>query len=151
MHFDKTTPCAECPFRRDVAGHLRRDRAAEIAIAVTGGGTTFTCHKTLSDDHDLALPAEQHCAGALIFAAKHEHDLAYRNRMLHIAERLGLYDPRRLRQASFVLVFDPIAEMIAHHSGNAVPRQPRGAPDITRRACAYPDTPAEGASFTTLR
>lgn len=86
------TPCAKCPFRKDVPSYLRFGRRVEIAQALLSGGS-FHCHntvdysqeddegETIADTSDALL-----CAGA-------ERSLAAAgtsSQMGRIAERLGL-------------------------------------------------------------
>jgi hypothetical protein len=95
-----TRPCPKCPFLRDGPMKLRPARAAEIGSMFNGTcgtqGGTFPCHATLDYDTDEDGPQEtaktQHCAGALIFAEKHETPA----QMMRICERLGMYDMRKL-------------------------------------------------------
>lgn len=103
MNFDMTNPCAECPFRNDRPGYITPERAREIMRGITDLQQTFTCHKTTvesdTDDSDedgqgdmIDGPNPQHCAGALILLEKLEQP----NQMMRIAERLGMYDRRKL-------------------------------------------------------
>ena len=93
MKFDLIHPCANCPFRSDIAFYLHRARKQEIANGLLRD-QTFTCHKTVdySDDEPRDTSSSQHCAGALIILERLERP----NQMMRIAERLGLYDRRRL-------------------------------------------------------
>lgn len=95
MNFNLKKPCADCPFRTDKPhqkGWLGRERAQEIADAITQLDGTFTCHKTLQQPQAL----QQHCAGAMIML---EH-LEQPNQMMRIAERLGLYDHTQLNMTA---------------------------------------------------
>lgn len=95
MKFTLRKPCANCPFRSDIDGFLRPDRAAEIVHTITVGDGTFSCHKTNDIDDEgetIETQKTQHCAGALIFL---EHD-DNPNQMMRIAERLGIYDRHKL-------------------------------------------------------
>jgi hypothetical protein len=95
MKFDLKTPCVQCPFRTDIQPFLRPERAREITRAVLKAGQTFACHKTVRhDDEGDSVPSasEQHCAGALIMIER----LGVPNQMMRIAERLGVYDYRKL-------------------------------------------------------
>lgn len=111
--------CPECPFQRSGPGRnpvrLRRGRISEIAGNILSPfGGEFPCHKTVdydSDDHDedgescgRDTSGEHHCAGALIFAEKHDHT----TQMMRIAERLGLYRPDELEGHD--TVFDSVRE-----------------------------------------
>lgn len=91
-------PCAKCPFRTDVPGYLRRERAIEIARSIAEG-SEFPCHETTVTDEDefgeehLVPGSEsQFCAGALICMEKQEAP----NQQVRIAERLGVYEAERL-------------------------------------------------------
>lgn len=105
LGFKLRKPCANCPFRTDRPFYLHRDRAAEIAQALQGG-STFTCHKTTIDapeaDWDDAGgdridgPNAQMCAGALVVMEREDAP----NQMMRIAERLGMYDRRKLDMAA---------------------------------------------------
>lgn len=94
-----TTPCANCPFRTDRHFPLSAERAAEIADNLRGGGD-FPCHKTLDYDEngeaDINGPRAQRCAGMLIVMEKS----GVPNRIIQIAQRLGLYDPEKLDMAA---------------------------------------------------
>lgn len=100
MKFDLVRPCADCPFRSDKKFHLARGRAREILRGITREDKTFSCHKTNArddEDGDLVETADsQHCAGALIMLERMERP----NQMMRIAERLGLYDRRKLDMSS---------------------------------------------------
>lgn len=95
MDFDLKRPCAKCPFRTDVRPYLSYGRAEEILVGITAQDATFACHETTQhDDEGDHIPSskEQHCAGALILLEKTNQP----NQIMRIAERLGLYDRRRL-------------------------------------------------------
>jgi hypothetical protein len=102
MKFDLVRPCAQCPFRRDVAPYLTVERVVELEDALTRQQQTFACHKTVdyTDDHDEDGESvesrpdveEQHCAGAMILL---EH-LDRPNQMMRWMERLGLYRREKL-------------------------------------------------------
>jgi hypothetical protein len=111
VKFDMVRPCKGCPFRTDRAGYLHPARAKEIAKALVSEGRTFACHKTTvpgTDDdgeEDLVTTANsQHCAGALLML---EHmGVAFHNQMVRIAERLQLYDHRKMDMAAPVVHSD---------------------------------------------
>jgi len=103
MKFDLVRPCAQCPFRRDVAPFLTVGRVVELEDALVRQQQTFACHKTVdydneSDEHDEDgepidfSDDEQHCAGAMILLEK----LDKPNQMMRIAERIGRYDREKL-------------------------------------------------------
>lgn len=102
MKFYMHSPCADCPFRNDIAFYLHSERRQEIADALLYGDSTFACHKTVdysrwSDEetedyrHD---GTEQHCAGALIVMAK--SDQLWANKMVRLAAAFGLFDETAL-------------------------------------------------------
>jgi hypothetical protein len=96
MKFDLIRPCPHCPFRTDRPGYLGARRAGEIADGLLLQQATFSCHETNDFDEEDGEVVEttnsQHCAGALIFCERHNRP----NQMMRIAERLGLYDQRKL-------------------------------------------------------
>ena len=110
-----TKPCATCPFRTDVRPYLRPDRVDEMEADLERG--EFSCHKTVRYDSmredDDGEPdfrtrdrrGEAHCAGALILLEKLERP----SQMMRIAERLRMYDARRLDMDA--PVFDTFDEM----------------------------------------
>jgi hypothetical protein len=115
--YDLKKPCDNCPFLKVGGVRLSQRRVEEIAGAMLDwNGSTFACHKTTievetEEGGDRANgPKTRHCAGALIFAEKHENA----NQMMRIAERLGMYKPRELMadQAVVDLVFDDLDEML---------------------------------------
>lgn len=91
MKYDLVTPCNLCPFRND-EGRLY------VHVSVLRGMASgpFCCHKTgvVNDETSEIEPTEksQHCAGALIMMEK----MKTPNQMMRIAERLGMYDRRKL-------------------------------------------------------
>lgn len=123
MNFDLSGPCANCPFRTDIAGNygwLGRERAAEIAHSLNEW--TFACHKTTSDeDYDDEYepeersynPKEQHCYGALV-VLENEGKL-FDNRMLQIAQRLKLFTRYDQLKTDLPIV-DSREQFIAMHS-----------------------------------
>ncbi len=95
MKYDLISPCAMCPFRRNMAERfqLHPERVEEILSA-----STFPCHKTVDysnddyeDDGEITADSKQ-CAGFLIL---HEHE-ERPTQMMRIVERLGLYDRTKL-------------------------------------------------------
>lgn len=111
------TPCANCPFRTDVKPYIRAERAHDI-LAAQG---EFHCHKTITtgetivedcDEEWAEIVDDSHaqvCAGFLIVL---EHE-GRPNQMMRIAERLGMYDPRKLRMDA--PVYHSIKEAVAAH------------------------------------
>ena len=96
MNFNLTKPCAQCPFRHDIPAYLRPERAEEIMESLVNHQASFPCHKTLvpsDDDFELRETKKtEHCAGALIMLESMELP----NQMMRIAERLSMYDRRKL-------------------------------------------------------
>jgi hypothetical protein len=111
-------PCPGCPFLRTEGGvRLRRGRILELTNLMLGrrGTGEFSCHNTVEycdecDENGEGCPGHQaqarHCAGALIFAEKHGTS----TQMMRIAQRLRLYDPKRLTGKEDV--FDSVEEML---------------------------------------
>lgn len=114
MNFTLTVACSDCPFRRTGFIPLLPGRVREIAgSALKSDGATFACHKTVEhDDDDEHVPTddEQHCAGFLIFAEK--HDTA--TQMMRIAERIRSYDRAKLQDRDGI--FDSLKEMLRAHA-----------------------------------
>lgn len=118
MKFDLTHPCGSCPFRSDRRGFLHEERAEEIIAALYDRDGTFPCHKTLDyeqEDEEFGYPPPdtartQHCAGAMILMERSNHA----NQLIRIAERLHLYDRRKLDMTA--PVFQDPEEFIQHHA-----------------------------------
>lgn len=111
-------PCPNCPFRTDIPGYLREDRAREIAASLAGGAE-FPCHKTTVPDPDddgqnMATSDSQFCAGALIVL---EH-MGQPNQMMRIAERFGVYQPAKLDKETPVAY--SLTEFVSHHAGRNI-------------------------------
>lgn len=89
-----TTPCKECPYLKDSG--FKYSRLVEHASG------EFPCHKAcdLSDEGVFESKGDKtpHCAGALIFLEKQNKP----HQMMRIAERLGLYDKRKLNMTANV-------------------------------------------------
>ncbi len=109
MTYDLHKPCKSCPFLKKGGVRLTRGRVNEIAgMMLAGKWGEFPCHKTTREDSDGELaetPKSKHCAGALIFAEKHNRP----TQMMRICERLGMYDRTKLEGHDDV--FDSIQEM----------------------------------------
>ena len=106
-----TKPCPECPFRNTAPTRLRPGRIEELAQV----DRAFQCHKTVDYDseEDQRMGDEenaQHCAGALIFAEKHQMP----HQMMRIVERLGMYDHTKLEGHDEV--WDNVDEWLEHGS-----------------------------------
>lgn len=100
-----TTPCPKCPFRADIPGYLTKSRVREIARSLERA--EFPCHQTTKQGDRVETGKEIHCAGALILLEKLEQP----SQMMRIAERLGMYDARKLDMEA--PVFDSFEDMIA--------------------------------------
>lgn len=91
-----TTPCDECPFLKSMRHGFTIRRLFEHASG------EFACHKTCEVDEDdgtfQATDNSPHCAGALIFLEKRGRP----HQMMRIAERLGMYDRRKLNMGADV-------------------------------------------------
>ena len=109
VNYDLRKPCSNCSFLRKGGIRLHPARVDEIAgMMIAGGRGEFPCHKTTKDNDEGDLcetPKSKHCAGALIFAEKHDRP----TQMMRICERFGDYDRTKLE--GFELVFDSIEEM----------------------------------------
>jgi len=93
MSYKLTSPCTNCPFRKDIKFYLTNGRVREIISAITNNGGTFDCHKTTGVDGPENIK-RQHCAGALIMLEK--AGILFSNQMVRIASRLGMFNPDRL-------------------------------------------------------
>jgi len=89
--FDLIRPCKDCPFRTDVRPYLTPGRCDEILNAIITEQRTFSCHETTGVKGGKKVE-EQHCAGAAILLEKIKRP----NQMMRIAERLNMYDYRKL-------------------------------------------------------
>lgn len=113
MHFNLHVPCSNCPFLKKGGIRLTLPRVKEISSTMLSTqGATFACHKTTveRDDQLVEAASSRHCAGALIFAEKHRNA----TQMMRIAERLGMYDARKLMARKDIcdLVFDSVQQML---------------------------------------
>jgi hypothetical protein len=128
VNYKQTAPCDLCPFRRDSKGlRLTPARAREFGLMMLSNpGSEFVCHKTAKLDEDEdgigdyvdAGEVSAHCAGALIFAEKNGRA----TQMMRIAERLGMYDHRKLK--GHEQVFDNLDEMVEAQD-KPLPKAPR--------------------------
>jgi hypothetical protein len=86
-------PCANCPFRSDRPAFLTRGRAEAIMDDLRHD-QHFNCHKTLdySDGEGAHTDKTAICAGFAIIAEGLKHP----TQMMRIAERIGIYDHRKL-------------------------------------------------------
>lgn len=108
--YGMTSPCPKCPFRNDIPGYLTPARVTEIERSLVNA--EFPCHLTTNlddqdEDEQFYYPTgdEVHCAGALILLEKLERP----SQMMRIAERIGMYDMRKLDMAA--PVFSSFAAM----------------------------------------
>jgi hypothetical protein len=106
--YGMTSPCALCPFRKDIRPYLTSARVREIERSLER--SEFPCHKTTQHDDDdgeyVPSSDEIHCAGALILMEKEGRS----SQMMRIAERFGMYDPRKLdMKAPIYESFDEMA------------------------------------------
>src|SRR5690348_16533888 len=119
-----TQPCLNCPFRTDCPpGWLGEKRAAEIAEALENDAC-FSCHASneIGEDGE-AVKEGQHCAGAMILLQKLEQP----NQLMRIAERMGLYDYKKLNMDA--PIFEDFDEFIEYHSR-------KSRPEVFERASA---------------
>jgi hypothetical protein len=110
MSYELTSPCDNCPFRRDVKPYITPARVREIADSLVRA--EFPCHKTTKfDDDGEHIPGRNdiHCAGALILLEKMEQP----SQMMRICERIGMYDASKLDMDA--PVYDDFDEMLAAH------------------------------------
>ena len=100
-------PCAHCPFRTDVTAYLHPERVLEIERSLIR--SEFPCHETTGSEDEngnrRAGEDEAHCAGALILLEKLERP----SQMMRIAERIGMYDRKKLDLSA--PVYDSFEEM----------------------------------------
>jgi hypothetical protein len=120
--YSMTTPCANCPFRKDIRPFLRAERVREIERSLIRA--EFPCHKTTEDHEDEEGNPERivtkdsiHCAGALILLEKEGRS----SQMMRIAQRLGLYDPEKLDMGA--PIFESFDEMYEAMLGDESPRR----------------------------
>lgn len=110
MKFDLTSPCADCPFRRDIRPYLTRKRAKYFMDNMLSGQKQFVCHKTSVEDSEtgetMGKDESQACAGALILLAK----LKRSTQLMRLMSRIGLYDRAKLKMDA--PVFDTAEEFI---------------------------------------
>lgn len=105
--YNLVRPCRGCPFRTGPeAVRLSRERAQGIADYLGSNQGDFHCHSTLQEDDDsgetVVSASSSVCAGALIVLDRE----GLTTQAMRIGERLGLYDPERLRTDS--PVFDTL-------------------------------------------
>ncbi len=116
MKMDLRAPCANCPFRNDIAPYLRVDRVEEILESIVDRDATFSCHKHNEfdeNDEGESVVIEgrdaQHCAGAMILLENIDRP----NQWMRISERLGFYRRDRLKMDS--PVYESPEHMIEAH------------------------------------
>lgn len=88
MKYTMKEPCSECPFTNKLKHGFTNKRLKELSSG------EFPCHKTASDIEGEFISNNNsiHCAGALIYLEKRNAP----HQMMRIAERLGMYDRRKL-------------------------------------------------------
>ena len=107
MLYTLTDPCPKCPFRNDIKPYLNAERVEEICEA-----ESFACHRTTisndaSEDGEMEQTEKsQMCAGYMIL----RENMDQPSQMMRIAERIGLYDRRKLNMKA--PVYDGIDEMM---------------------------------------
>lgn len=113
MTFDMKRPCDNCPFLKVGGIRLTFLRVQEVAGGMLStNGAKFACHKTVEYDFDgegANRNGQKHCAGALIFAEKHQTA----TQMMRISEGLGDYNAASLMsdKAAVKSVFDSLRQM----------------------------------------
>lgn len=107
-------PCPHCPFRTDVEGYLRAERAQEIANSLRWG-QSFPCHETV--DYDSGEEGEgivtldtRHCAGAALVLENE----GCPNQLMQVAERLGYYT----QPDGAEWVFKNLEKFVWHHAAS---------------------------------
>ncbi len=102
--YDLKAPCSNCPFRTDVKPYLTQERVRGIRDGLLQGQGTFYCHKTTDlgeaaddeqtqlDDSYIPKGSEQVCAGSMILLEK----IGRPDQLMRIAERIGMYDRKKL-------------------------------------------------------
>jgi hypothetical protein len=97
LKFNLETPCKDCPFICGSSTNLTlaEGRLDDIIDDLRYKDQSFICHKTT----DLPSSEQQHCGGALIFLEKENNP----NQMMRIAERIGLYDRRKLNMDADII------------------------------------------------
>lgn len=109
VSFKVTSPCADCPFRKEGGIALSEARAREISGVMLTDEGSFTCHKTLPSGEGTRRQ-EAHCAGALLFALKNQRP----TRLMRFAQHLELFAPDKLK--GHELVFASQRTLIAAHA-----------------------------------
>ncbi len=109
--FTVTTPCVDCPFRKDATpGWLGETRATQITDGIQAG-YQFSCHKTTKGSTGDELQDHfKFCAGALHLIKK----TGMSNLVADLGVLGGQYHPDNLRQGEQVV--DTVDEFINLHS-----------------------------------
>ena len=144
MSFKLRRPCPRCPFRTDIEGYLRAERASEIGKDLERGAI-FHCHETVTygedDDDTPDTTGSQFCAGALIMLERERGA----NQAMRIGGRLGLYDPDKLDMDAPVV--ESVEELVLHHAGL---ERPEYEPcDTCDPGCEHPAGYMEGGTIVT--
>lgn len=99
MKYEMTRPCKKCPFVKANNFPLSKARKKEIMLSIFALDQSFPCHQTTEEFEDddggvelVATDDSQHCVGAMILLEK----AGKPNQMMQIAERLGMYDHKKL-------------------------------------------------------
>jgi hypothetical protein len=144
VSFKLRRPCPRCPFRTDIEGYLRPERASEIGKDLERG-STFWCHETTVYDEDAdemtGGPESQFCAGALIMFERQRTA----NQSMRIGGRLGLYDPDKLDMSAPVV--ESVEELVLHHAGLDAPEYEPC--EICDAGCEHPAGYMEGGTIVT--
>lgn len=122
VNFDMTKPCRKCPFRRGTVMKLTEARIRELDRSlIRHNGATFLCHETVDYSEDSAgrsTSKTKHCAGALAYI----ENQGVSSQMMRIAERLGMYDRKKLLEDAGDLVWEDVVEWL---EGGALERRPK--------------------------
>ncbi len=112
--FKLKRPCANCPWRKDVARFLSPERYRELAAVVLLNGESFHCHKTVdySEPEGQIVDTSKLCAGAMIMARKLGSDL----QIVQIAQRLGIHTEVKLDMEA--PVYDTLSGFVTGSDNN---------------------------------
>lgn len=117
MKFDIKKPCANCPFRTDIAPFL--NRGPEIAKSLSDDHNWFACHQTTpaGTGKRIKRADQSHCAGAMM--------VLWREGNPNIAMRLALLTKMITREQleAPAPVFNSLEEFAAVNGGNSAKRK----------------------------
>lgn len=88
------SPCAHCPFRKDVPIYLRQERREEIAESIANG-QWFPCHETTKQSDDEDVEEERYVTGQTVECAGSAKSVMMAGgttQMMRISERMGWAD-----------------------------------------------------------